>query len=93
MQQKISISEAIRKLPSILHNVESGMPVSLTRRGKPVAMLVSIQEYERLHRKKKDFWDAFMEFRQTLEKENIEFSDSDFENLRDISPGREISAL
>jgi len=25
-----------------------------------------------------------------LEKENIEFSDSDFENLRDKSPGREI---
>jgi len=31
-----------------------------------------------------------MAFRKTLEKEDIEFSDSDFENLRDKSPGREI---
>ena len=94
MQQEFSISEAIRKLPTILNQIESGgMPISLTRRGKSVAMVVSIQEYERLHRKKEDFWDVFISFRQALEKENIEFSDSDFENLRDTSSGREVSLL
>jgi hypothetical protein len=35
------------------------------------------------------FWDALTAFRRTAEKEGIEFSDSDFEGLRDSSRGRE----
>ena len=83
MHKEIAIAEAMRKLPSIIHDVEAGMPVRLTRRGKPVAVVVAINDYQRSEPEKEGFWDAFMAFRKTLEKENIEFSDSDFENLRD----------
>ncbi len=34
------------------------------------------------------FWNVLTAFRQTAEKEGIEFSDSDFEGLRDNSRGR-----
>lgn len=48
MPRDISIAEARNKLPALVHSVEGGPAVRLTRRGKPVAMLVSLEEYERL---------------------------------------------
>jgi len=81
MLKEISIAEAMRKLPSIIHDVEAGMPVRLTRRGKPVAVVVAINEYQRSEPEKKGFRDAFMAFRKTLEKENIEQSESDSDNV------------
>ena len=90
MQKQFSIAEAKNKLPSIIHYVEKGPYVELTRRGKPVAVLLSIQEYERLGRKYTGFWNAISEFRQKVESETIEISDVDFNRLRDLSAGREV---
>lgn len=90
MQKQFSISEAKNKLPTIIHYVEKGPYVELTRRGRPVAVLLSIQEYERLSRKYTGFWGAISEFRRNLEDERIEISDKDFEGLRDLSSGREV---
>jgi cysteinyl-tRNA synthetase len=36
------------------------------------------------------FWDGLQEFRQTIEREGIVFTDEDFADLRDRSVGREI---
>ena len=36
------------------------------------------------------FWQGVLRFRETLEKEGIEFTDADFADLRDRSPGREV---
>lgn len=57
---------------------------------EPVAVLLSIQEYERLSRKYTGFWSALSEFLRKIEDEGIEISDSDFKGLRDLSPGREV---
>ena len=89
MQKEFSIAEAKSKLPSLIHSVEEGPSVKLTRHGRPVAVLVSIREYERLCRKRVGFWPALTAFRKAMEKEIIEICDADFENLRDASPGRE----
>jgi prevent-host-death family protein len=89
LENKYSIAEAKNKLPSIIHSVEKGPSVKLTRRGRPVAILLSIQEYERLIQKKEGFWRAFKTFRKLAEKEGIEISNAEFEGLRDCSPGRE----
>lgn len=51
MKDQISIAEAKNKLPSIIHYVEKGPNIQLTRRGKPVAVLLSIREYKRLRQK------------------------------------------
>jgi hypothetical protein len=36
------------------------------------------------------FWQGVLRFRETIEKEGIIFTDEDFSDLRDRSPGREI---
>jgi hypothetical protein len=36
------------------------------------------------------FWEGVLRFRETIEREGIEFVDEDFADLRDRSPGREI---
>ncbi len=90
MQKQFSIAEAKNRLPTIIHYVEKGPSVELTRRGKPVAVLLSIQEYDRLSRKYTGFWNAITEFRRKAENEGIEISDRDFTGLRDLSSGRKV---
>lgn len=89
MEKHYSIAEAKSKLPAIIHSVEDGPSVKLTRHGKPVAVLLSIHEYEQLAKNKMDFWNAFTKFRSILEQEDIKITDADFEDLRDASTGRE----
>ena len=91
MERKINIALAKNKLTSIIYSVENGTPVQLTRHGKPVAVLLSIDEYERLSQKREGFWETLIAFRKIIEKECVEISDSDFKTLRDTSTGREVS--
>ena len=90
MKRQFSIAEAKNKLPSIIHQVEKGPSVELTRRGEPVAVLLSVHEYERLDQKTRGFWNALMTFRQVLQDEAVEITDLDFEGLRNSSAGREV---
>lgn len=89
MQKQFSLTEVKNKLPLIIRSVEKGPSVKLTRRGRPVAVLLSIHEYDQLCGRKRNFWNALKAFRQVIEKEDIEISDSDFQELRDSSSGRE----
>ena len=89
MDKQFSIAEAKSKLPAIIHSVEDGQSVKLTRHGKPVAVLVSIHEYEYLSKNKIGFWKALSEFRSNLKLEDISITDADFEDIRDASIGRE----
>jgi prevent-host-death family protein len=41
MTRQVSIAEAKNRLPAIVHQVEKGSGVQLTRYGKPVAVLLS----------------------------------------------------
>lgn len=91
MKRQFSIAEAKNKLPSIIHEVEKGPPVKLTRRGKPVVVLLSVHEYELMGEKGRGFWNALMTFRQAIHDEAVQITDSDFEGLRDSSSGREVS--
>lgn len=90
MQKQFSIAEAKNKLPTIIHFVEKGPSVELTRRGKPVAVLLSVQEYERLNREYTGFWNAVSQFRRKMADEGVVISDNDFSGLRDSSAGREV---
>jgi prevent-host-death family protein len=86
--KQFSIAEAKSKLPAIIHSVEDGPYVQLTRHGKPVAVLLSIREYEQLVLKKKGFWSALMEFRNAMEKEGIQITETEFSELQDPSFSR-----
>jgi antitoxin Phd len=90
MPEKISIAQAKNNFTTIIQGVETGPAVQITRRGKPVAMLVSLKEYERLSRRQNNFYDAMMAFRQSLEEDGVEMTGEEFEGLRDKTIGRDV---
>jgi antitoxin Phd len=84
-----TIAEARNRLPAIVHAVEAGSPVRLTRWGKPVAMLISLEEYERLRPRRPDLWGAIADFRKRTDLSDLDV-DEIFGGVRDASPGREV---
>ena len=64
------------------------MSVELTRRGRPVAVLVSISDYDRLARKQPDLWSAIERFRAQTDLEELDVEQI-LDGVRDLSPGRE----
>lgn len=89
MPREFSIAEARNQLPALVHQVEKGAPVRLTRRGKPVAVLVSLREYERLGPRRADLWEAIEAFRRETDLGDLDV-DEIFAGVRDPSPGREV---
>jgi prevent-host-death family protein len=88
LEDQYTISEAKNRLSALVHSLGKGPIVKLTRHGRPVAVLISIQEYERLVQKKEGFWAALTDFRRQANVQQFEISDKDFEDLRDDSCGR-----
>ena len=50
MGREVTVAEVKKQLSSWVHQVEHGEPVIITRRGKPVAALVSTGDLEQLER-------------------------------------------
>jgi prevent-host-death family protein len=90
MSRQYSIAEAREKLAHVIQEAEQGAKVELTRRGKPVAILLSLNEYERLSRKRGSFWKSYQEFRRKYNDLDVETADT-FADVRDPSPGRDFS--
>jgi len=88
MQKQYPISIAKNKLPKIVHSVEDGSAVQLTRHGKPVAVLVSFAQYQGHVIQKKVFWAALTYFKKISRKEEPLIEDLDFDGLRDENQGR-----
>jgi antitoxin Phd len=91
MRKQYSIAQARDHFPGIVHEVERGSQIELTRRGKPVAVLVSLPEYERLTSGTGGFWEALEKFRREADLEAMWEDGDPFEGVRDRSPGREFS--
>jgi len=91
MDKQFSIAEAKNKLPAIIHEVEHGPPATLTRHGTPVAVVISVRQYEAMTQHKPDFWNAIVKWRQSIQADGDAVSDTDFNNLRDKSTGREVN--
>ena len=92
MSKSYSIAEAKNRLPELVREVEQNGPAQLTRRGRPVAILVSIKEYERLQLGRRDFWTAYLDFRKRFKLDELDLDpDIIFADVRDRSPGREAS--
>ena len=88
MSSAYSIAEARNRLSQLVHRAERGEPVRVTRRGKPVAVMLSVREYERLKGSQGDFWDALIHFRA---RRKPDFDDAEFTGLRDRQPGRMVA--
>lgn len=77
MNDAYSIAAAKNNLSGLVHEAEQGHPVRLTRRGKPVAVLISTEQYERLSKpRKKIEWRAAL-----IDTKNFKF-DRDEANER-----------
>ncbi len=90
MSKSYSVADARAHLPEILDEVEAGKDVELTRRGHPVALVLSPERYEMLRSDRTDFADAYRAFlgRHTAEEIGLE---ADFlDSLRAREPGRRV---
>lgn len=87
--KQATIRDARNSLTSLVREVECGKPVRLTRRGKPVAVIVSENDYERLtstRPSRKDPWLALQEWRATLPTGYSGVADLEVDSWRDRSP-------
>lgn len=83
--RELSIADARNRLSALVHEVERGHPVCLTRRGRPVAVLLSLREYERLGARWPDLWEAIESFRRQTDLCQLEV-DEIFAGVRDVPP-------
>ena len=91
VSRRYSIAEARSRLPAIVDQAEAGAEVELTRRGQPVAVVVSRQEFERLRGKHLHFGDAYRKFLERHRLEEIGV-DKDFAlSTRDRTTGRKVA--
>lgn len=84
---QVSIADARDSLPALVHAVERGRKIELTRRGKKVAVLVSATEYERLTTARADLWSSLHRFRESHDLEGLRVEDA-FADVRDRGRGR-----
>ena len=91
MSQRYSIAEARSKLPRIVDQAEAGVEVELTRRGQPVAVLVSCREFERLRGKRLHFRDAYRKFLKSHSLREVGGDDNFAAAARDRTIGRKVT--
>ena len=87
MRKRYSLSDAKDHLSRLVHAVARNGAVEITRRGRPVAMLVSMEEFERLHGRRIGFWQALEAFRRGAGRD-MALGDDVFLDLRDRGTGR-----
>ena len=84
-----SLAEARAHLPAILDEVESGADIELTRRGKPIAVVVARTKY-RSPTDAPDFAHLYAEFLSRHPRKESELDRRFFASLRDSSRGRHV---
>ncbi len=91
MSQRYSIAEARSHLPSIVDQAEAGVEVELTRRGRPVAVLISRRAFDRLQGKHLPFAGAYRKFLETHALREIGVDEDFATSVRDRTAGRKVS--
>ena len=90
MKKLYSVGSARANLPTILDDVQSGRVIQVTRRGKPVAVIMSPAEYATLERRQSTFSEACADFRERFGVQQLGLDRRFFQALRDPRPGRKV---
>jgi prevent-host-death family protein len=90
MSKRFSIAEARANLPAIVDQAEAGQQIELTRRGKPVAVVLSLRELERLRGERTSFGEAYRQFLKAHPLREVGVEDDFFGSARDRGPGRKV---
>jgi prevent-host-death family protein len=88
---KVSVAEARQNFARLIKRAEQGKAIEITRRGEPVAVLLSASEYLALTGDRPSFMEATWQVRERLDVESLGIGSDEFDDLRDTSPGREVS--
>jgi prevent-host-death family protein len=91
MPKSCSISQAQHNLTRLLQQLEHHSRIELTHRGKPVAMLLSLAEVNRLSAKAQNFWAAYSAFAAAVDLPRLKIDPQVFEAVRDQAGGGEIN--
>jgi prevent-host-death family protein len=91
MAQRYSIAEARANLPTLVDEAEAGAAIELTRRGEVVAVMISVNEYERLRSQRIGFQEAYQQFLKKHSPADSGIDAAAFaKQVRDRSPGRKV---
>jgi len=85
-----TISELKNRLPEMVHTVEEGSDLQITRHGKPVAVMVSLSRYQHAFSSGKGVFSAIQRWRQQF-SEVEGFTDEELDQLRDKAPHTSIN--
>jgi prevent-host-death family protein len=91
MMPTYSVADACNHFAEIVHDLKHVSQIEVTRRGRPVAILISVEEFEKSRSGNLDFADAYGAFRSTVDLTQAGIEPEIFEGLRDASPGGEMS--
>lgn len=91
MSKQYSIAEARRNLPSLVDEAEAGSEVQLTRRGRAVAVMVSVEDYARLKENRVGFSEAYEAFRKRFPAAGGGVDARYFRAIRDRGIGRKVA--
>lgn len=87
--QSLSIAAARSQLPKIINAAEQGDATQLTRRGKPVAVLLSLKEYEALTTHNKNgLLQALKTYQSMIHEEDEPLPDEEVDSWRSKESGR-----
>lgn len=86
-----SIAEANSNFARIVREAEAGRPVTLVRRGRPVAVVISTKQYAQFMLRDKGKPLSITELRKKYQLDKYGLTDAEVAlmNERDRSPGRE----
>jgi prevent-host-death family protein len=89
MIRECSVAKARQSLSRLIENLELGERITLTRRGKVVAVLMTPADYAWLTGEQhRSWWEVIEQFRQ--QNDGVDLDDQEIDSWRDRSPPREI---
>jgi len=80
-----TISHLKNHLPECVHTVEQGEDIKITRHGKPVAVMVSLERYNRALGSGKGIYNSFLSWRKK-HPDADGFSNEEIKAMRDKEP-------
>jgi len=90
MSKRYSIAEARSSLPTIVDQAEAGQEIEFTRRGKPVAVVLSLRQLATLRGQRTGFGDAYRRFLALRPIGDIGLEEDHFTSTRERGEGRTV---
>jgi prevent-host-death family protein len=90
MSKSYSMAQARANLPDLVDEVATGVDVALTRRGKPIAVVLSVEQYEMLQGKHLGFGPAYRNFLKKHPVKEVGTDGGFWKGVRDRTTGRAV---